>query len=326
MTPVLNPQLKEAQFENEVLTRYEVYNSLFLTLPFEQVKDTGILLPFFTTHCEDGIRNGLSPKEIIESFFARYEQYSRTDDRIELLFRFIQYIERQVVLFDAVEDAAFLKVGPPEDSLSITNIWNQAGDEKREVLRKKLEEFTLRIVLTAHPTQFYPGSVLAIITDLTDALKQNDINTVKELLQQLGKTPLLNRHKPTPEDEAVSLAWYLEHVFYYAAADLQKRVETTLGAQPGSVHPVIELGFWPGGDRDGNPNITPQTTAEVSSMLRRALFRSYNRDFWRIRRRITFPGVESYIADLNKIFYDNSFLDIKNPENICGRILENLQA
>lgn len=326
MTPVLNPQLKAAQFENEVLTRYEVYNSLFLTLPFEQVKDTGILLPFFTTHCEEGIKNRQSPKEIIDSFFSRYDQYSKTDDRMELLFRFIQYIERQVVLFDAVEDAAFLKVGPPEDSLSINAIWQQAGEEKQEILRKKLEEFTLRIVLTAHPTQFYPGSVLGIITDLTESLKENDISVVKELLQQLGKTPLLNRHKPTPEDEAISLAWYLEHVFYYAAADLQKRVETALDSPAGKAHPVIELGFWPGGDRDGNPNITPQTTADVSALLRKALFRSYNRDFWRLRRRITFPGVEEYISRLNKIFYDNSFLEIANPENICDTILENLHG
>ncbi|MBE7175437.1 MAG: phosphoenolpyruvate carboxylase [Mucilaginibacter polytrichastri] len=326
MTPELNPQRREAQFENEVLTRYEVYNSLFLTLPFEQVKDTGILLPFFATHCEEGIKNGQSPREIIESFFSRYEQYSKTDDRMELLFRFIQYIERQVVLFDAVEDAAFLKIGAPDDSLSIGNIWNQAGEEKQKILRKKLEEFTLRIVLTAHPTQFYPGPVLSIITDLTDALMQNDISLVKELLQQLGKTPLLNRFKPTPVDEAVSLAWYLESIFYYAAADLQKRVEATVSENASTAHQVIELGFWPGGDRDGNPNVNAKTTAEVAALLRKALFRAYNRDFWRLRRRITFPGVEDHIAELTNIFYDNSFLDIAEPKNLSDTILEKLHA
>ena len=36
-------------------------------------------------------------------------------------------------------------------------------------------------------------------------------------LQQLGKTPFFKKQKPTPYDEAVSLIWYLENVFYQAA-------------------------------------------------------------------------------------------------------------
>jgi phosphoenolpyruvate carboxylase len=52
-----------------------------------------------------------------------------------------------------------------------------------------LEDFNVRTVLTAHPTQFYPGSVLGIINDLTEAIQNNLLN-IKELLAQLGKTPL----------------------------------------------------------------------------------------------------------------------------------------
>jgi phosphoenolpyruvate carboxylase len=48
-------------------------------------------------------------------------------------------------------------------------------------------------VLAAHPTQFYPGSVLGIINDLTDAIRQNSLK-YKELLQaQLGKTPFYSK-------------------------------------------------------------------------------------------------------------------------------------
>ena len=39
-------------------------------------------------------------------------------------------------------------------------------------LKNQLQEFSIRPVLTAHPTQFYPGRVLAIITDLTEAIKE----------------------------------------------------------------------------------------------------------------------------------------------------------
>ena len=57
-----------------------------------------------------------------------------------------------------------------------------------EELKTLLNDFGARVILTAHPTQFYPGPVLAIITDLTAAIK-SDVNKVRDLLQQLGDTP-----------------------------------------------------------------------------------------------------------------------------------------
>jgi phosphoenolpyruvate carboxylase len=53
-----------------------------------------------------------------------------------------------------------------------------------------LENFNVRTVLTAHPTQFYPGSVLGIINDLTEAIRENNLLNIKE---QLGKTPFIKR-------------------------------------------------------------------------------------------------------------------------------------
>ena len=43
-----------------------------------------------------------------------------------------------------------------------------------------MENFKIRTVLTAHPTQFYPGSVLGIITDLTEAIRENNLNSIKQ--------------------------------------------------------------------------------------------------------------------------------------------------
>src|SRR5690606_3338076 len=164
---------KEAVFASEVGTRFELYISLFLTLPFYQVKHTGILFLFFTSHCESGVQEELPPIDIIESFFGQYEQYVQTSDRFDLLFRFIQYIERQVVLFDAIEDATFNKTSRSEDTGSLQMITQQmaADPELKNKVNDLLKDLSLRLVLTAHPTQFYPSAVLAIITDLTEALK-----------------------------------------------------------------------------------------------------------------------------------------------------------
>ena len=61
---------------------------------------------------------------------------------------------------------------------------------KKEELKKYLEDFKVRIVLTAHPTQFYPGEVLGIITDLDKAIQNNNLVLIKNLLSQLGKNKI----------------------------------------------------------------------------------------------------------------------------------------
>jgi phosphoenolpyruvate carboxylase len=317
---------KESIFNNEVLSRFELYNSLFLTLPFYKVKDTGTLLPLFIKHCEEGVKAHHTSEQIISTFFEKYAQNNSTKDVIDLLFRFIQYIERQVVLFDAVEDASFNKLNTMDDQSSLHSYLTKGIDNEElgNKVKKLIEDFSLRLVLTAHPTQFYPGSVLSIITDLTTALKTNDVTTINELLQQLGKTPFFNKKSPTPVDEALSLAWYLENVFYFAAAQIQEEVDANLNEFQLPSKKIIELGFWPGGDRDGNPNVHAEDTLQVAKMLRQILFRCYYRDFRNIKRRITFRGVEDTIAVVQDVLYKNAFDTNTIPEDIASTLIDNL--
>ncbi len=319
---------KEFVFNNEVVTRFDLYNSLFLTLPFYQVKYTGTLLPFFTAHVEEGISKKQSPVEIIENFFDKYQQYIKDADRFHLLFRFIQYIERQVVLFDAIEDSAFSKLETGDDSSSLQVLLQQVSNQPdtHAKVRKALQKFSLRLVLTAHPTQFYPGSVLGIITELTEALKVNDINQIYLLLQQLGKTPFFNKEKPTPVDEAVSLAWFLENVFYQSVSSIKEKLDTEFDFLAEDDHQTLELGFWPGGDRDGNPNVNLQSTQAVTELLRKVIYRCYTRDYKQLRKRLTFRGVEQYMAELDKQFNKQTGAGQLQTKNQQAVLLTNLEA
>ena len=83
---------KEMVFKDEVTTKFELYNSLFLTLPFYAVKYTGLALPYFLNHCEEGARKHLSPEEIISSFFSKQSGLTEEKELSSLLFLFIQYI------------------------------------------------------------------------------------------------------------------------------------------------------------------------------------------------------------------------------------------
>ena len=181
---------KKERFNDIVLSKFQVYNSIFSTLAYESISNTGVMLPLFEKICIEGYQKNNNPSQIVEDFFAIYLNKSSEKEKIALLFRFIQYIERQVVLFDAVEDAAFSNINNLDGRGTLRSLKEEVESKnKKKELKKHLSKFKVRPVLTAHPTQFYPGSVLGIITDLTQAVKDNDLVEIKILLSQLGKTP-----------------------------------------------------------------------------------------------------------------------------------------
>lgn len=297
------------QFRNEVGLRFQLYNSLFTSLPFHRIEKTGILLSLLSNNCEEGYKKKLSPVDIVEDFFSKHTIYTKTDERNDLLFRFVQYIERQVVLFDALEDAAFKNVNDLNGVGTLKHLESEVlQGNKEDELTEKLKDFAVRLVLTAHPTQFYPGSVLGIINDLAKALAENNTNLINTYLQQLGKTPFFKKKKPTPYDEAVSLIWYLENVFYPAAGRIISSLKNQFPDAISKNNPVIRMGFWPGGDRDGNPYVTSDITLQVSNALRGSIVKCYYMDVRKLRRRLTFEGVEVLLQELENKLYNNLFI------------------
>ncbi|MBD0831467.1 phosphoenolpyruvate carboxylase [Aestuariibaculum sediminum] len=312
---------KLIRFKQNVLSKYQIYNSIFMTLPFDSITKTGVLLPLFHETCKKGFANGDDPTTIVETFFKKYQARRNKESQINLLFRFIQYIERQVVLFDAIEDAAFPIVNNMEGIGTLRNLKETSNSEnKLAELQDYLEEFKVRIVLTAHPTQFYPGSVLGIITDLTEAIKNNDLSQINNLFGQLGKTPFFKHKKPTPYDEAISLIWYLENVFYHSFGQIYNYIQTNIYDDSKKHNEIINIGFWPGGDRDGNPFVKPDTTLKVARKLKQSILKKYYADLKNLRRKLTFRGVEDRIIRLETIVYNYS-IDLDTPEKITAKEL-----
>tara|TARA_B110000091_G_scaffold103493_1_gene112457 strand:- start:1828 stop:4407 length:2580 start_codon:yes stop_codon:yes gene_type:complete len=300
----MSTQPKLKRFSQQVLSKYRIYNSIFMTLPFDTITKTGALLPLFHETCKKGFKNNDNPAVIVDTFFKKYQARRSPESQINLLFRFIQYIERQVVLFDAIEDAAFPVINNMDGIGTLRSLKESVtAENKLETLQKYLEEFKVRIVLTAHPTQFYPGSVLGIITDLTAAVRNNDLLKINDLLAQLGKTPFFKHKKPTPYDEAVSLIWYLENVFYESFGNVYNYIQENIFDGNHIDNKIIDVGFWPGGDRDGNPFVTPEITLKVAKRLRDTVIKNYYRDTRSLRRKLTFQGVEDKIVLLETELY-----------------------
>ena len=314
-------------YKSQVGIKFQLYNSLFTSLPFHKVEKTGVFLTMFLLHCEEGYEKGLSPEEIIRTYFDQYTSYKDTKEQTDLLFKFIQYAERQVVLFDALEDAAFSKIYDLGGTGTLKHLGAEVTlKQAKDQLAEKLKDFSVRLVLTAHPTQFYPGSVLGIIHDLAKSLQNENSGQVNSYLQQLGITPFLKKERPTPYNEARSLIWFLQNTFYPAAGNILSSLQQQFPGVVDLHNPVIRLGFWPGGDRDGNPFVNAETTLKVAEELRAAVIVSYYRDVRSMKRRLTFKGVEGPLAQLEQKLYNNIFIPGHKTDIYKEEIIDTLIA
>ena len=304
---------KIERFNEKILSRFQIYNSLFLTLPFKAIKQTSLLMPLFSEHCRNQYEINNNPHDIVNSFFNLYAPDFDSEQQLDLLFNFIQYIERQVVLFDAIEDAGFSYVNNMHGRGTLRNMKEEASNKQLgDALSEYIKRFKVRIVLTAHPTQFYPDNVLVIMNELSRAISEDNLDSVKKLLVQLGKTPFYKKEKPSPYDEAISLIWFLENVFYHSASTIYNYVAEHIVDSKDLNNPIFDFGFWPGGDRDGNPFVTPEITIKTAKRLKFSILRNYYRDLRKLKRKITFPGVEDRVEELENMIFNELFYPERN--------------
>ncbi len=224
------PQLQRLEeFKKSVKNKFYVYNSLFLNLPYQNIENVGTLVPLLFHQCEKGLQSGKNPQEILSEFFENYANLDSEKDQIDFMFRIIQYVERQVVLYDSVEDAAFPRLHEHSQSRTIRDYFQLVNKKRKwNKISKQLATFSARIVLTAHPTQFYTPAVLDIIEELRNLILENKINDIDVLLQQLGLTSLINAKKPTPLDEAKNIIYILRNVYYDAVGELYTYIKSNV--------------------------------------------------------------------------------------------------
>lgn len=296
------------EFKKSVKNKFCVYNSLFLNLPYQGIENVGMLIPLLFDQCEKGLQSGKNPQQILDLFFQNFANIGTEQERIDFMFSIIQYVERQVVLYDSVEDAAFPKLHEHSSSLSIKDYFQLVDKNMSwEKSAKKLSTFSARIVLTAHPTQFYTPDVLDIIEELKSLILKDKINDIDVVLQQLGLTSLINTKKPTPLDEAKNIIYILRNVYYAAVGDLFAYIKSNIENDEFDNYNIIKLGFWPGGDRDGNPFVTADITKDVADELRINLMKCYYNDLKILRKQLTFKDLRPDLNNLRDRLYVSMF-------------------
>ena len=138
-------------------------------------------------------------------------------------------------------------------------------------------DMSVRPVFTAHPTEAARRSVLIKLRKIADTLMDQRVSDatqtarLAELIDLLWQTDELRLEKPRVLDEARNALYYMNDLtrgpLGEVLHDLANAFDQLGVTLPADSRP-ISFGSWIGGDRDGNPFVTPEVTAEVVTFLR----------------------------------------------------------
>ena len=166
-------------------------------------------------------------------------------------------------------------------------------------------EMDISLVFTAHPTEVQRRTVIekheAIVAllrrvDHTDADPEDALDAREELRAQLvllWESNELYLTPPTVGDEIRNLfAWFREALVDEAVSlftRLERRTRDRYDA-PIAIPTFLHFASWIGGDRDGNPNVTAQTTAHALEMGRAFILERYTLEVERLQVRYSQDG------------------------------------
>ena len=176
-----------------------------------------------------------------------------------------------------------------------------------------LSELDVRPVLTAHPTESTRRTLLTLQARVADLLieRENVFPSERDSIDEgleaeielLWLTAEVRRDRPSVGDEVSTVLWYLETRLLDAGtrahAALVRAFEDEFGAAHEDLHlrSAIRLGTWVGGDRDGNPFVTPETTLAAARRASHVILGRYHTMVEELVRRLSLSAHIAHPSD-----------------------------
>jgi phosphoenolpyruvate carboxylase len=181
---------------------------------------------------------------------------------------------------------------PLHGSLAALVAFCRDNDIDATYLQELLDQLSIDLVFTAHPTEATRRSLIIKSRQLTALLKEHDQlegmtpkqralwqRALASTITLLWRTDAVRHVRPQIPDEIKMGGYYLDEILYEALPELYAELEQLLrDAYPQhrlTVPPFLRIGTWIGGDQDGNPNIRASTLLEALSWQRTQVIEHY---------------------------------------------------
>lgn len=171
-----------------------------------------------------------------------------------------------------------------------------------EQVQALVDSLDIELVLTAHPTEAKRRTVLSKLRRMYHLLEKLDspdlLQPESEAIQQslaaeittFWLTERARTERPDVTDEIKSVLFFLDEILWTELPRIHTELNAALSDYfpgVGANHPWLRLASWVGGDRDGNPNVTPHTTAEAIRLHRGLAVEKHQRTLRQLARRLS---------------------------------------
>ncbi|PJF23415.1 MAG: phosphoenolpyruvate carboxylase [Phototrophicales bacterium] len=191
--------------------------------------------------------------------------------------------------------------------------WHSKGVDANTI-RQILHKTRVRLVLTAHPSEAKRQEVLIKLRDIADMLQLMELqellpreqrrveDDILRRIEQLWLTRPTRAVRATVSDEVEYGLYFITNVIMSSVVDVYDGLQQALqfyypDEEWTNLPPLLRFGAWMGGDRDGNPNVTPEVTLQTLARLRAAARQVYLVDIAYVRDRLTQDILEAPVSD-----------------------------
>ncbi len=181
------------------------------------------------------------------------------------------------------QEAVAKSPAPVHDSIDEAIAQLKAGGVTSEQMADLIGSLQIELVLTAHPTESRRRTILSKVQRITETLRRLDLpdrlpyeveracGELRDEITSLWLTDRARTLQPTPTDEVKTTLYFVGQIFWTALPEIYNLLDRALEKYyPGLAvdHLWFRLASWIGGDRDGNPSVTAEVTAETLHLHR----------------------------------------------------------
>jgi phosphoenolpyruvate carboxylase len=189
---------------------------------------------------------------------------------------------------------------------------------------------SVQVVLTAHPTEVNRRSSLKKHEQIESLLCRHDqvqfltsyerdqiMISLEREIASIWASDELKRAKPTPVDEAKAGLAVVESVLWTAVPQFLRRLDHDLYRHSSTHLPLtispVKFSSWMGGDRDGNPNVTPDTTREVIMLSRWTAATLFLQDLTKLQSDLPLTEANSELFSIVGSKSEEPYRDLLRP-------------